>query len=161
MTNELTEARKELESALARVKILEEQAPKPQGISFVPEINCTYCWIDVEGYANSSMWTNDGADNCRLEIGNVYPPDGKLAKIIVENRKTLVKLRKYAFEPDWNDDEQRKWTFEVADGDVSYDCYFEHNSGSPVYFPSEQNIEAARAEVGDDAIRQLWDYGVV
>ena len=56
MTNELTEARKELESALARVKNLADAA-KPQGIVFVPKEGEEYCFIYED---------NSGVNNRRV-----------------------------------------------------------------------------------------------
>jgi hypothetical protein len=165
MTNELTEARKELESALARVKILEDAA-KPQGIGYVPKVGEKYCFIyeDNSGVNNRRV-TNEGLKDNHIDAAHIYSgncyPTKEAASIIVENRKTLVKLREYAFEPDWNDDEQEKWSFVVTRNVVYSDYWQLDNYGAPVQFPSKENAEAARAEVGDDAIRQLWDKGVV
>lgn len=155
MTQDLNKLKEQYKKLGEEIKRLEE----PQGINYVPKMHDRYCYITNEGLVGVYPWFDDEDDNMRLEVGNVYPLDGELANIIAENRKTLVKLRKHAFKPCWNDEDTRKWTFYINnDNKLSLTTWNLINHGALVYFSSEENAIAARKEVGDDAIKQLWEY---
>lgn len=152
---ELKEELKQLEK-----KFLEFENQNERGLNWKPEFTEDYWVIDNDGSAYEDHWDNYSIDNNRLQSGNVYRTKEDVERIL-ENRRTLVKLREFGFKPDWSDWGQDKCFDCMVKDELSWDFSCTVNCSPHVYYESEERQQEAWAAVGKDKIKQLLEYGVL
>jgi len=143
------------------IKALQDEldAMPEVGINYKPKWNELYFVIHADGEIESSTWRDDDYDKARYACGNCYPTR-EAAERIVRNRQTLVKLREFAFVPDWEDC-QPKYAFCMEGSHLNYDDFHATNTGSPAHFAKHDLKEAARDAVGEAAIVDMLQGGLV
>jgi len=144
------------------IKALQEQldAMPEVGINFKPKMGGIYFIIHPDGEIDLTTWSDDKYDQARYARGNCYPTR-EAAERIDRNRQTLVKLREFAFVPDFTNDNQDKYHFYIDDEELEptiSDCY---NYGEPVCFATDELRIAAREAVGEAAIVDMLEGGLV
>ena len=145
------------------IKALQAQhdaMPEVLGINYKPKMRERYWWIDGNGAKLEEYWADDNMDNARIARGNCYPTQ-EAAERIVRNRMTLIKLREFAFEPDWNDIWQEKYYFSLNKGKLHRGMATDYNSGSPVYFTTPELRTQAQEAVGENVIIDMLVGGLV
>ena len=130
------------------------------GINYKPKYGEDFFYIDSLGIVNSCIWRDGELDNAYYATGNCYPTE-VMALQIVHNRKTLVKLREFAFVPDFNNRNQEKHHFDIHKGALSWTNIAVADSESPVYFETDKLRYDAREAVGEAAIVDMLEGGLV
>jgi hypothetical protein len=132
-----------------------------QKMIFKPKMLGEYWFINSRGKASLNIWVDSKGDRERLSIGNGYPTK-EAAERIISNRKTLTKLREFAFEPNWSDKNQEKHFFDMGYYGLNGSIATNFNYGSPVHFATNELRMQALEAVGDySAINELLIYGVL
>ena len=146
------------------IKTLQEQhdaMPEVLGINYKPKVKGKdYFIINTSGAAQLSRWEDDEVDRLRHAIGNCYPTR-EAAERIARNRKTLVKLREFAFVPDFSNRKQEKHHFDIYKGALSWTNKAMADSESPVYFETDKLRYDAREAVGEAAVADMLKGGLV
>ena len=127
------------------------QALRGEEKAWEPDVGDEYYFIDDEGELVETTWLNDSVDRNHLASGNCYRLYLE-AEIIAENRKTLVKLRKFGCK-------DGDWVF-YYDECIKID-EISSNWGEPVRFATEELAEQALESVGEDKVKQLIEWGTV
>jgi len=130
------------------------------GINYKPKYGEEFFYIDGLGKVNSYIWRDGWMDNAYYATGNCYPTE-VMALQIVHNRKTLVKLREFAFVPDWEDTEQVKFGLCLTYASVSLETTYTFRYGSAVYFETKELRRAAMQAGGEAAIVDMLEGGLV
>jgi len=145
------------------IKALQDELdamPEVLGINYKPKMGEIYFVILSNGDIDSSKWVNNKFDKARYARGNCYPTR-EAAERIDRNRQTLVKLREFAFVPDFFKLTQEKYHFYMCCG-VLCDFYkVTSDSESPVYFETDKLRYDAREAVGEAAIVDMLQGGLV
>ena len=143
------------------IKALQEQLDAmPEGINYKPEMGEEYFYAHSDGEVDSSTWVDDEFDKGRYACGNCYPTR-EAAERIVRNRQTLVKLREFAFVPDFRDENQAKYSAYMEGKDLELRTSYDYNYGEPVHFATaEINLIVTNA-VGEAAIVDMLEGGLV
>ena len=139
----------------------EYDAMPDAGINYKPKYGEDYFYINEYGCVLLSICGDSKYDLLRLAIGNCYPTR-EAAERIVRNLKTLIKLREFAFEPDWNDWEQEKYCFNLdQEGNLDYYMTWAISYGSPVHFATYEIRAQALKAVGKNAVTDMLVGGLV
>ena len=145
------------------IKALQTQLdamPEVLGINYKPKYNEEYFAINSNGSVSSLTWFDDISDKARYARGNCYPTR-EAAERIDRNRMTLVKLREFAFVPDFKDKRQERHSFYMDGKDLVLRDYFNYNHGEPACFTNQELRHAAREAVGEAAIIDMLEGGLV
>jgi len=144
------------------IKTLQAQldAMPEAGINYKPKMGDNYFTIHSDGSIDRSTWSADEFDKAHYECGNCYPTR-EAAERIVRNRMTLVKLREFAFVPDFSNPKQEKHHFDMHKGGLSWTNIAMADSESPVYFETDKLRYDAREAVGEAAVADMLKGGLV
>jgi len=138
----------------------EYDAMPDAGINYKPEMGESYFFAWSGGRISSILWTNDEVDQARYEWGNCYPTE-EVAEQKTRNRKRLVKMREFAFVPNFEDNDQNKYLFFMDNDDLGFRTTTDLNYGSPVFFETDEFRYSARIVIGDAGIREMLKGGLV
>lgn len=117
--------------------------------SRTPNEDDRYWYISDIGVVIYSNWDNHSVDKGRLSISNVFLTKEE-AEEELAYRKALVVIKDYIYEhdlelePDWRDDEQKKYIVIYLHGVNKFDCYWNYfgQHFSPFgYLKSEEAVE--------------------
>ena len=151
--------KQQLLDEIATLKAQYDAMPE-MDIIYKPKMRERYWWIDGNGGVREEYWAADSIDNARLARGNCYPTR-EAAERIDRNRMTLIKLREFAFEPDWNDEKQEKYCFNIGLHGLNGAVSMRNNYGSPVHFATGQLKTQALEAVGKEAYVDMLKGGLV
>ena len=130
------------------------------GTNYKPMMGEGYFIIQAAGGVISYVWKDRLVDIACYVVGNCYPTR-EVAERIVRNRQTLVKLREFAFVPDFSDPKQEKHHFDMCNGALGWQDKVRCGSRSPVYFETAELRYAADEAVGEAAIIDMLEGGLV
>ena len=145
------------------IKTLQEQhdaMPEVLGINYKPMHGDSYYVIQINGNVIGRVWTYASHDIEAYTTGNCYPTRAD-AERIVRNRKTLVKLREFAFMPDFENEKQEKWVFDMERGEVGFNHFTTRSYGSPIWSADLNIIKDAYKAVGEAAVADMLKGGLV
>ena len=113
--NEIEQLKAKIEKMKARIEMINER----EANAGFPRINDIYYFVSSTGNISRDLWENDNIDRCRASIGNVFRTKEEV-EFAIERLKVLAEMRKYAFNPDWMNDEQLKYaiSLDVFDNDI-------------------------------------------
>ena len=118
-----------------------------------------YCFIDEVNKKQLSLWENDNIDNKRLKNHNVYLTEAECDKQIAKNEalnkiKTYIKDNFEEFLPDWEDEDENKYSIYYDYEDEEWDYYSNGNFRELTLLPflksekqAEQLIKDCRKEL--------------
>lgn len=150
--NEIKELRERLEK-LEATKIEE-----PLSKRWTPKNNESYLVICSDGKVGNPRWTNDGYDNWCYLIGNCFQTEEK-AEEYKKKLEYTARYKNYIEEHskplDWNNRFQEKYyaSYNFADKKIFTD-YAYNLKNSDIYASSEQIIEDAIKEIGEDNFKK-------
>lgn len=122
-------------------------------IHWKPKHGAEYFWIDECGSILPGTFYRDSLyDQQRLTFGNVYRTE-KEAEKASERRLAEVRLRRTSnFKPDWNNDNQNKWTVYYNHNDkellIEATAFLQYPSA--IYFDTYDSIEKSIKENKQD-----------
>lgn len=101
-------------------------------------------------------------DNSRMEMGNFYRTKEE-ARFELEKQKTITALKKYSFEPDWEDKKQDKWFLYYAGCvgnpnmyDIRLGVSSDINFLNQIYFESSEKCKEAIKAIGEERIKKYF-----
>lgn len=127
-------------------------------IHWKPKHGAEYFWIDECGSILPGTFYRDSLyDQQRLTFGNVYRTE-KEAEKASERRLAEVRLRRISnFKPDWNNDNQNKWTVYYNHNDkellVEATAFLQYPSA--IYFDTYDSIKKSIEENREDWLKYL------
>ena len=145
------------------IKALQEEydaMPEVLGINYKPKMGKEYFIILADGIIDKVTWYGDCQDKAFYARGNCYPTR-EAAERIDRNRKTLVKLREFAFMPDFENEKQEKWVFDMERGEVGFNHFTTRSYGSPIWSADLNIIKDAYKAVGEAAVADMLKGGLV
>ena len=150
--NEIKELRERLE------KLEAEKIEEPQSKRWKPKVNDKYYVTLTDGDIVGMHWDNDAEDNLRYLFGNCF----KTKEEAEEYKKQIeytARYKNYIEEHskplDWNNRFQEKYyaSYNFADKKIFTD-YAYNLKNSDIYASSEQIIEDAIKEIGEDNFKK-------
>lgn len=123
---------------------------------YVPKYNELYHYLGNCGRISFYYNRDNSVDEWILKHNLVFRTEEECK----DYKKFLETLDEYAFEPDWNDEEQEKWYLEFNHRDCELMfilCYYMRPQC--VCFQSKERGEAFVEKVGEEAVeRYMFDY---
>lgn len=115
-----------------------------------------YYYVGENGYVYDDHWRNYEVDNLRYSIGNVFQTEEE-AEFEAERLRVIAKMREYAFDPDWDNDEQEKYfiVFSHWNKKIEILCIALTRHGD-IFFKSKTDCQKCIDEVGDDNIKKYY-----
>lgn len=125
-----------------------------------PKYGDRYFVIFDSGRIDWVVWYGTSADNERLSIGNCFRTEED-AEFVVERLKVLADMRKSAFEPDWKDNRQQKWSifYDCEDNTIQYPACRFYSKGMDMYFESRERAKECVATIGEERLKKYY-FGV-
>jgi hypothetical protein len=151
LTNELAEARAQLEAAKTRIERVEAELAKKGNPwePWKPEVDQAYWAIDVEGGVLDSTWDDDRTDNRRRDFNNCFLTEAAAERHALRLRSMRptcpvpkVGERCWVAMVDNNSQLAEMWRWQGWAADI-----FLYNAGRA--FATEEAAEAWIAEFGD------------
>ena len=148
----------EIKELKERLEKLEAKIEEPQSKRWEPEHNEHYWLIEGESI-HESLWFNDADDNWRYLTGNCF----KTKEEAEEYKKQIEYTARYKnyieehSEPlDWHNESQYKYfpEFYSNEGRINIDYYCTIKHQGVIYASSEQIIEDAIKEIGEDNFKK-------
>ncbi len=152
--NRIKEAKEQITELQKTVNNLEEQLNKPDG-RWKPERNENYYYIQQDGYIGLTNNLYD-IDQRTIAIGNCFQTQ-KEAEFEVERLKVITELKEFAFEPDWEDNNQGKYVlaYDHIEKKITY-CILMwiQRDNDNLYFETKEFMEKAIEKVGENRIKK-------
>ena len=155
-----TKTKQQLAEEIKALQTQLDAMPEVLGINYKPKMGEEYFFIRSDGEINSDEWNDYDVDQLRYEIGNCYP-NYDVAERIVYNRMTLVKLREFAFVPDFENGSQEKYSFYMDGKELRGKTNGKYNYGTSVHSATTELRRAAMEAVGEAAIVDMLQGGLV
>lgn len=162
-TDELIERRRKfIEEQEEEIRKLEKlkRALEEKGDRWIPKIGDTYYYVSGTGYVYETQ-NNEGVYDLNLiRIGNCFKTE-KEAEFEVERLKVITGLKEFAFEPDWEDNNQDKYVlaYNHMRKEIDYDVAHWVVQSNNIYFETGADVENAIKQVGEDRILKFL-FGV-
>lgn len=130
----------------------EEIKEPTDSIHWTPKKDDEYFWMNSYGETQPDVWDGDSIDSMRLALGMVYRTEEECEKAR-ERRLAEVRLRRTSnFKPDWNNDNQNKWTVYYNHNDkellIEATAFLQYPSA--IYFDTYDSIEKSIKENKQD-----------
>ena len=121
-----------------------------------PEWGEVYFFITNDGYVSYKSWNNDGTDNDRYAIGNIFPTK-EAAKFERERLKVIAEMQEFAYEPDWENLNTIKYRidYSYAYEQLRIDYYTSLNL-SNICFKTGEQAQACIDSVGKERIKKYY-----
>ena len=117
-----------------------------------------YWFIYSSGGVDSSFWVGRWEDDSRLKLGNAFPTE-EAAELEAKRRNLLTRFKAFRdecngdLEPDWNNNNSKKWCIVKKEEGMYAMWTFEFNSFSYFgYFKNQEDAELAIELFGDEII---------
>ena len=130
-----------------------EEIKEPvNSIHWKPKYDDWYFYISDHGSVCSDIWNDNYTDNKRLAFGFVYRTEEE-CKAALDRKLAEARLRKTSdFKPDWNNDNQNKWTVYYNHNDkellIEATAFLQYPSA--IYFDTYDSIEKSIKENKQD-----------
>jgi len=113
-----------------------------------------YWFIDEVNKKQLSLWENDNIDNKRLKNHNVYLTEAECDKQIAKNEalnkiKTYIKDNFEEFLPDWEDEDENKYSIYYDYEDEEWDYYSNGNFRELTLLPFLKSEKQAEQIIKD------------
>ena len=123
---------------------------KPKG-DWIPKMNDKYWEIDSCGEVVYELWDNSSYDHFMLGKRNVYQTEEEAQFAL--DMYHFCKER--SFEPDWEDDNQKKYFLSSGEKVVVADYWYSYRHFLPFYYPTK---EAAQEIINKYSFEELEKY---
>ena len=144
---------------ITKKQILEDLDQVKQYISEIdnkPKIKegTLYCFIDEVNKKQLSLWENDNTDNRRLKNHNLYLIEADCDKQIAKNEalnkiKTYIKDNFEEFVPNWNDEDESKYTLYYDYANKKWVTYLNSDDRELTLLPFLKSEEQAKQLIKD------------
>lgn len=151
---EIEEIKAEIAKLQEKVERLEAEAAQNDEW---PKVGDAYYSISDTGQIERYLWDGCENDIDTASIGNMFRTEED-AEFAVERLKVLAEMRKFAFEPDWDDESQVKYFMRLRGGNIELNVIATLNFGIPV-FESEERARACIEAIGEERLKKYW-FGV-
>ena len=141
-------------------KIIEE----PDSKIWRPEFDEEFYFISDKGTISDDTWYDTDADKSKFALNNVFKTIEE-AEFEFEKQLVEAELRICALENndevDWNDEGSDKYYIEYnyKTDTMEYDCYSSYQAQGAIHFTSEEIIERAIDQIGEDRIKK-YIFGI-
>ena len=113
-----------------------------------------YCFIDEVNKKQLSLWENDNTDNRRLKNHNLYLIEADCDKQIAKNEalnkiKTYIKDNFEEFVPNWNDEDESKYTLYYDYANKKWVTYLNSDDRELTLLPFLKSEEQAKQLIKD------------
>lgn len=147
-----------IDMIMTKIKRLERLEEEEQNYRWKPDKGEMFYVISSSGNVHSLMCGETANDiDDFLGIGNCFPTE-ESAEFAVERLKVLAEMRKFTFEPDWNNQLEYKYVIDLEDKKLRVMMFTRLNYGLPCF----QSIEQAQAcidAIGEDRLKKYY-FGV-
>lgn len=154
--------RKVIEEQEEEIRKLEEikRSLEEKGDRWIPEKGDNYFYVYANGDVYEAEHTDSSGDRKMIAVGNHFKTREE-AEEEAEKLKVITELREYAFKPDWEDHDQKKWMIHYSHKHDNFTAAFHLFEEQPnsIYFRTEKDALDAVKSVGGLKVKKYL-FGV-
>lgn len=154
LKNKIEKTKEEIKSMEQTLHELQNELEKKEG-RWKPNCEDEYYCVLSDGNVCPVMYRGLEVGIDRLSIGNYFKTKEE-AEFMVENLKVIEELKEFAFEPNWENSNQKKWylSYYHDSGKIGIYYAFGAERMNEIYFVTHGECKKAIETVGEDRIKK-------